>query len=403
MPDQKYSKSNFKAFVWHAVFLALTKNFAEINTVIPTMLIQAGGTPFHLGLLTTIMVGGSKFMQIFFAAFLTHKEKTRKYLFMGIYLRVGALLILGYFLSFAENMEGKYVITFILLLMTLFSFSGAFAGIAYNDILGKSIAVDSRKRFFIVKQILGGTAVLISALVARKILTVYSYPINYSILFILAGLFLLVGSGGFWVIKEKVSSVTGSLSLRKKFALFGQALAEDKVLRNYLYAVNTTSLGIAIIPFLIALAKKNFGLTGTDVGNYLLLQVAGVIVATILFKFMAKEQGYRGILTIHILSGALLPIAALLLQDNPNLFMLLFPLSGLVLASKEIAIPGILLEISNNNNRAIYTGISGAGSVATIIFPIAAGTMITVIGFAPVFIVASLLVLSSFMFSGHLE
>jgi len=396
---QKYSKRNFKAFVWHAVFLALTKNFADINTVIPTMLIQAGGTPFHLGILTTIMVGGSKFMQIFFAAFLTHKERTKKYLFLGIYLRVGALLILGYLLFFAGNMEGKYVIAFILFLMTIFSFAGAFAGIAYNDILGKSIAVDSRKRFLILKQILGSTAVLISALVARKILTVYSYPVNYSILFVLAGLFLLVGSGSFWVIREKVSTVTEALSLRKKFALFGQALAKDKVLRNYLYAVNTTSLGIAIIPFLIALAKKNFELTSTSVGNYLLLQVAGVIVATILFKFMAKKQGYRGIMTIHILSGALLPIAALLLQGNPNLFMLLFPLSGLVLASKEIAVPGILLEISNNNNRAIYTGISGAGSVATIIFPIAAGALITVIGFAPVFILASLLILSSLVFS----
>jgi len=401
--DPKYSKRNFKAFVWHAVFLALTKNFAEINTVIPTMLIQAGGTPFHLGALTTIMVGGSKFMQIFFAAFLTHKEKTKKFLLMGIYIRVGALLILGYLLSFAGDMEGKYVIGVILLLMTLFSFAGAFAGIAYNDILGKSIAVDSRKRFFIFKQILASTAVLISALVARKILIVYSYPVNYSILFILAGLFLFVGSGGFWVIKEKVATVTESLSLRKKFALFGQALAGDTVLRNYLYAVNTTSLSIAIIPFLIALAKKNFGLTGTTVGNYLLLQVAGVIVATILFKFMAKGQGYRGILTIHILSGALLPVAALLLQNNPNLFMLLFPLSGLVLAAKEIAIPGILLEISNDNNRAIYTGISGAGSVTTIIFPIAAGALITVIGFAPVFILASLLVLSSFVFSAKIH
>jgi len=150
-------------------------------------------------------------------------------------------------------------------------------------------------------------------------------------------------------------------------------------LRNYLYAVNTTSLSIAIIPFLIALAKKNFGLTGTTVGNYLLLQVAGVIVATILFKFMAKGQGYRGIMTIHILSGALLPITALLLQNNPNLFMLLFPLSGLVLASKEIAVPGILLEISNDNNRAIYTGISGAGSVATIIFPIGLLTITPII------------------------
>ena len=399
----KYSRRNFKAFVWHAVFLALTKNFADINTVIPTMLIQAGGSSFHLGILTAIMVGGSKFMDIFFAAFLTHKKKTRKYLLLGIYLRVGALLILGYLLSFAGDMKGEYVIGFILLLMTIFSFSGSFAGIAYNDILGKSIKAESRKRFFILKQILASTAVLASALVARKILRDYSYPVNYSILFILAGLFLFAGSGGFWAIKEKDSTVSESLSMSKRFGLFWGALAEDKTLRNYLYAVNSTSLGIAIIPFLIALAKKNFGLTGVDIGNYLILQVAGMVLANIAFKFMAKGRGYRGILTIHILSGALLPIAALFLQNSPILFMLLFPVSGLVIASKEIAIPGILLEISNEENRAIYTGISGAGSVATIIFPIATGALIPFVGFAPIFIVASLLIISSFMFSVHIH
>ncbi len=403
MSNLKYSKRNFKAFVWHAVFLALTKNFADINTVIPTMLIQAGGSPFHLGILTAIMVGGSKFMHIFFAAFLTHKEKTRKFLLLGIYLRVGALLILGYLLSFAGEMQGKYVIGIILLLMTIFSFSGAFAGIAYNDILGKSIDADSRKRFFILKQILASTAVLASALAARKILSIYQYPINYSILFVLAGLILFIGSGGFWVIKEKVSTVSESLNLGKKFALFWEALVKDKTLRNYLYAVNTTSLGIAVIPFLIALAKKNFGLTGADVGNYLLLQVVGMMVANVLFKFLSKGQGYKGILAIHIISGALLPVAALLLQNSPNLFMIVFPLSGLVLASREIAIPGILLEITNNNNRAIYTGISGAGGIATIIFPIAAGALISFIGFELVFIITSLLVLSSFIFSVKIQ
>ena len=170
-----------------------------------------------------------------------------------------------------------------------------------------------------------------------------------------------------------------------------------------MYTVNTTSLGIAVIPFLIALAKKNFGLTGADIGNYLLLQVGGMILANILFKFLAKGQRYKGILAIHIVSGALLPIAALLLQNNHTLFMILFPLSGLVLATKEIAIPGILLEISNNENRAVYTGISGAGSIATIIFPIAAGALITTIGFTPVFITASVLISFGFIFSAKIK
>lgn len=403
MNNTEYAKRNFNSLVWHAVFLALTRSFVNINTVIPTMLIEAGGSSFHLGILTAIMVGGTGFMQIFFASFLTHKERTKKYLLIGINLRVGALLILGYLLSYAGGIEGDYVVGFILLLMTIFSFSGAFAGIAYNDILGKSIDINSRKSFFIVKQTLASTAVLLSALLARKILSIYAYPTNYSLLFILAGGLLLIGTGGFWAVKEKASVYPKKLTHKERFKLFAVSLKGDKNLRNYLYTVNSTSLGIAVIPFLIALAKKNFGLTGADIGNYLLLQVGGMIFINILFKFLSKGQRYKGILNLHIASGAILPIAALLLQNNHTLFMILFPLSGLVLATKEIAIPGILLEISSNENRAIYTGISGAGSVLSIIFPIAAGALIPTIGFTPVFITASVLISLGFIFSTKIE
>lgn len=398
-----HSTRNFRAFTWHAVFLALTKNFADINTIIPTMLIKAGGTSFHLGILTAIMVGGGSFMQLFFASFLTHKKRTKKYLQFGVYLRVLALLILGILLFYADHLQGASIIGFILFLMTIFSFSGAFANIAYSDVLGKSINAESRKRFFILKQTLASTAVLISALTARKILQVMDYPFNYSLLFILSGLLLLVASGGFWAVKEKVSEVAEKRPSQNRLKIFISAFKEDKNLRNYLYMLNSTSLSIVLIPFLIALAKKNFGVSGMKIGNYLLLQVGGMIVSNLLFKFLARGEKYKGILAVHIISGAILPIAALLFQNNQFLFMALFPLSGLVLASREIVVPGMLLEISNNENRAVYTGISGAGSIATIIFPLLGGALITSIGFTPIFVIASIIIMSSFIFSVKIQ
>lgn len=48
------SRSNVQSFLWHAVFLALASNFMDVDTIIPSMLIKAGGTAFHLGLLTAI-------------------------------------------------------------------------------------------------------------------------------------------------------------------------------------------------------------------------------------------------------------------------------------------------------------------------------------------------------------
>ena len=59
----RLSRINFRNFLWHAVFLALASNFMDIGTIIPSMLIKAGGSAFHLGLLTAIMLGGTSIFQ----------------------------------------------------------------------------------------------------------------------------------------------------------------------------------------------------------------------------------------------------------------------------------------------------------------------------------------------------
>lgn len=397
--DKDHSRRNFKAFIWHAVFLSLAQKFMDVNTVIPTLLIQAGGTPVHLGILTAIMVGGNGFMGIFFASFLTHRERKKKFLLTGIYLRVLALLLMGCILAGIGALSGSAVIASILILMTIFSFSGAFAGISYTDILGRTIDKDSRKDFFIVKQTLASIGILASALLARQALKLLPYPKNYSALFLVAGGLLLVATIGFWIIRENPIPVSGSLPLKKRISLLKDAFAGDRNLRNYLYLTNTVSLGFAIIPFLIAYAKENFGLTSSDTGNFLLLQVTGMVVSTLVYRFASKGQRYKGILSVFIVSGALLPVLALLFSGSRTLYVLIFLLSGVVLAARQISLPGILLEISNDENRAIYTGLSGLGSIAVMLYPVFAGFMVQRFGYNLIFTLTAVLILSSFYFS----
>ena len=64
---------------------------------------------------------------------------------------------------------------------------------------------------------------------------------------------------------------------------------------------------------------------------------------------------------------------------------------------------GVLMEISTNENRVLYTGISGAGTILTTIFPLIAGFLITEIGYTWVFIAISALVLISFFFVRRLD
>ena len=37
-------KNNYYSFLWYAIFLALAQNFMDIDTIIPAMLVDAGGS-----------------------------------------------------------------------------------------------------------------------------------------------------------------------------------------------------------------------------------------------------------------------------------------------------------------------------------------------------------------------
>jgi len=98
-----------------------------------------------------------------------------------------------------------------------------------------------------------------------------------------------------------------------------------------------------------------------------------------------------------------LPILSLIFYDNIIIYQLIFVLAGVFMATFRIAKSGILIEISNNENRATYTGISGAGSILPTIFPLVIGALIPLIGFTFSFILITLLIASSLFFVRKLD
>ncbi|MEA3317414.1 MAG: MFS transporter, partial [Bacteroidota bacterium] len=146
--SDKRSKINFRSLIWHAVFLALASNFMDIDTIIPSMLIKAGGTAFHLGLLTAIMLGGSKIFQLIFASSISKQIYKKKFLLIGINLRFVALVALAFLLYNSNTINNNLIIILIFILISIFALGGSYSAISYNDILGKSVKQESRKHFF---------------------------------------------------------------------------------------------------------------------------------------------------------------------------------------------------------------------------------------------------------------
>ncbi len=401
--DKPTSERNYKAFLWHAVFLALTTNFMDIDTVIPSMLLKAGGNAIHIGIVTAILLGGTSFFQLLFSGFLARSSLKKKFLLMGINLRIFALLALGSLLFWFEQLDGAIILLLVFLFISIFSVSGAFANVSYVDIIGKSMFREIRKKFFSLKQLISGIGIFLSALVVREILKQFNYPVNYGLLFAGAGVLLLVASLGFWRLRETGTLSRQRIDLLTLFKSIPSEIRNNTNLRYYIILINSLGLGISLLPFLVVFAQDKFGLTDVQVGNYLFFRVSGMVVMGFLLYWISSRFIYKQVMAGSLIIGSLIPVIALILASMPQYFQYLFILNGFFFTTYKVAQDGILIEISEEGNRAFYTGIAGASNLSIILFPLIAGFLIRLFDYVPVFIGISTLILASLVYAFKLD
>ena len=393
--NKQISQRNYYAFLWHAVFLALATNFMDVDTIIPAMMVDAGGSSLQLGILTAIMLGGARLAQLFFASFLNNKNFKKVYLLTGINTRIFALGGMALLFYFSSHIVDTAIIWSIFILISLFSISGAFATINYVDILGKSVLPEKRKTFFSIKQVISSIVVFLSAFLAKGVLSGYGYPVNYATLFLIAAVLLVIASLGFWKIKEIPASITKIEGLVRFIKIVIQEIRTNHRLRHYIFLTNAQGVTMVLMPFLILYAKKIFSADSQDIGNFLILKViGGVLTGTIIFYYAQKIR-YQHMLYATSLIALVIPLLIIMLPGS-ILFPYIFLFGGIVFTIHNVTISGILLEVTTNENRALYTGLSGAGAILPVIFPFIGGWVITEFGFNLFFVLFIAIIFISF-------
>ncbi len=396
------SNHNFFYFLWHALFLALSKNFMDIDTIIPAMILDAGGSSFQLGLLTAVMISSGQVSQLFFAPYLSSRQHKKPFLLTGITLRIFSLAALAILFVSATKLEGNLVILLIFSLIAIFSVSGGFANINYMDILGKSMAAEKRKPFFSIKQIITSLGFLASAYFARQILKSAHYPKNYTYLFGIAAFLLGIASIGFWKIREHTADSMHAGRLKQYLKNIYAEISGNQKLKYYLLMLNTQGVVLVLIPFLILFAKNNLSAANQSVGNFLLLKVTGSVIAGALLFIFAKKLRYQFLLYINAIAAIIISLAVIILPQA-LLFPYIFLPAGLIFAFYRMSIGGVLLEVTNSKNRALYTGITGAGNIIPGIYPIFGGWLVAAYGFSAFFSLTIIFLLISIYFVHQLN
>ncbi|MHB2153960.1 MFS transporter [Calditrichota bacterium GD2] len=396
------NKRNFYGFLWHALWFAFTSAFTDYNTVLPALIVKAGGGMWHIGVLTFISIGVPLASQLLFTPFIETRPQKKPFLLLGINLRIVALAGIGFTIYwFLHNPSFTLFMINVYLWMLFFTFSGAFAGLSYTHLLGLSFEGDERKHLIVSKQVLSAIGLALSATAVTFILRQKPYPGNYMQLFFMASGMLLVASAGFWLLNEKTVEIkknrTSILNFLKRIP---QILRDNKNLTYLIVAANLLSASMILIPFITGSLKGKFEFSGSLIGNLLIFQYAGMIVSNWIWKKIVKRKGFKGLLKMTaLLIGSMPPMAYFILQLNMVLpLYFFFFLVGSGISAFKIAIEGGLLEISTNENRVLFTGVFGATNLISSLFPLLTGLLFYLISPAFILFAFGLISLSALFF-----
>jgi MFS family permease len=150
----------------------------------------------------------------------------------------------------------------------------------------------------------------------------------------------------------------------------------------------------------MSLVKSKSTLSEEIIGNFLLFQIVGMILSNFLWSKYTKLKGFKGMFKMAAMLYGALPIIALLFIFllPMDYFGIVFFIIGASLSAYKISSESILIEISDESNRPLYSGIYGTLNLTMAIFPLIIGLLIATLGFSIVFIITSLLTLSALFF-----
>jgi len=144
-------------------------------------------------------------------------------------------------------------------------------------------------------------------------------------------------------------------------------------------------------------ANETFHIQSGDTGTFLLFKVLGAVSIGVFVFFMARRIKYNPLLYLNAALSVLLVVMTLFVKDGIAL-RYVFILGGVIFSLYSITMNGLLLEVSGKENRALYTGLAGAGNIAPTLFPLAGGWLINQFGFQTFFILFIIVLLTTFFF-----
>ncbi len=386
---------NFVLGVLNGLFFTLAETLIDPTLVLVAFVSRLTDSPILIGLVAPLRDGGWFLPQVWLSGYvqsLPHK--------LGLYRRT-ALLRAGAWAAMAAAVfvirDPGWLLAAFFGTFGLYALASGAGGLAFMEVVGKTIPPNRRAVFFAWRLFLGGLAALGAAGVVRGLLDQQlglEFPENFGWLFGLGLPFAVAGLWTFSAIAEPPDPVvqpraTVWSQVRRGWAI----LRGDAAYRRFLAWRACLMVAGAAVPFFAVYVQTRLGGSLAMVGAYLATYTVTSLAANVVFGRFAARLGNRGILRAATLAGLLMSatVAALLvtawwqpLAPAVAAAWLLpaYALAGVRESGLGVSTQPLLLEIAPVEARSLYLGFTNSLLGLALLSTGLSGVVVATFGFA---------------------
>ncbi len=391
LPRERTVRHNFLMGVLNGAIFQFGVAFVDPTTVMPVFIKNFTDSDSVVGLASSVRRAGWLLPQLPMAGYLESRPYKMGVYVWGNAVRLGLIWLFIPFMAIYSGSHPGPVLWGFLAMFTFSSLAGGFAGSPFTDIVGKTIPSQYRGLFYAIRMFFGaGLLSILAGVVIQYILASgerFPFPDNYTIIFILFAGFMTLGVSCFGFVKEPPGKVGEKRrSVGQVFRGIPELLRRDVNFRRVLTTqVLAAGLGFSL-PFYVVFARERFGVTEGATGIFLAVQTVGATLANVVWARVSARRGSLAVIRLNLLAQAVIPVYALVLgfgfaevlRGGPMVtvaFVPIFLLIGATISGNQVGFNSFLLDISPEDRRPTYVGMTNTTMGCASFFPAVGGIL----------------------------
>ena len=402
---QQDVKYNFVANSLDGGFFGFALGLASFITVLPLFVSTLTSSALIIGLIPAIHSVGWQLPQLL-TAYGVSKQPRYKPMVMRltIHERLPFLfLALVVWLSPRFGTQVTLVLTFGLLIWQ--GLGGGFTATAWQSMIGKIFPSSIRGTFFGSQAAAANLMASIAAVLAGLILERMLSPQDFTMIFILAGLSMLISWGFLALTREPSSPLNVTTDSRSEFrSRLWIIVKRDRDFRWFIVARMIAHFGTMAFAFYTVYAVGVHHVSESSVGVMTAVFMGIQIIANPLMGYLGDRWSYRMVMVLGMLAASMSSLLAWW-APTPYAFYIVFALAGIGNVALWTIGLSMILEYGIPKERPAYIGLSNTLiAPATIFAPLLAGWIVDNSGYPIAFLVSAIFgILAAFVFSGMVK